>query len=99
MGQAVANLWCMPSDFQISSAFAAIPAIDHFKLNRLVFGQGGQPSGLNSGDVDENILTAIVRLNEPITLFGIEPLYSAFRHAFSPFQVMTGAARADFDDV
>src|SRR5690606_15911183 len=49
-----------------------------------VFIEALQARLLNRGDVDENVLTAAIGLDEAETLGGVEPLDRAGRHIASP---------------
>ena len=53
----------------------------HFVADLLAFVQAPQAGCLNRRDVDENVLAAILRHNEPEALGGVEPLHSADRHS------------------
>jgi hypothetical protein len=44
--------------------------------------QGTQTGALDRTDVNENVGTAAVWLNEPESLCGVEPLHSTVRHLF-----------------
>src|SRR5262245_59343051 len=49
-------------------------------LDVLPFIERAQPSALNSGDMNEHVPAAALRLNESIALRRIEPLHRAARH-------------------
>src|SRR5580704_11810932 len=49
----------------------------------LAFVQARHPGALNRADVNKHILAAVVRLNEAITLLGVEPLHGSSAHALS----------------
>src|SRR5208337_3376836 len=53
-------------------------------LNDLIFVEGRKPSALDRRDMDEHVLIAGHRLDEPITLGRVEPLDGAFLHRLSP---------------
>src|SRR3954469_15459407 len=65
--------------FEILSGFLAAVA-DDFVLNGLTLVKGAQPSALDGGDVDENVLTAALRLDEPVALGGVEPFHCSGGH-------------------
>src|SRR5690606_17742273 len=46
----------------------------------LAFIQTAQAGALHGADVDENVLAAVIRLNETITLLLVEPLHGAGAH-------------------
>src|SRR5690606_19232245 len=46
----------------------------------LTFVQGCQSGSLHGGHVNEDVLRAVRRLNEPVTLLGVEPLNSSCSH-------------------
>src|SRR4029077_1668785 len=48
--------------------------------NALAFPQLAQPGALDSADMDEHILATALRLDESITLLGVEPLHGAVVH-------------------
>jgi hypothetical protein len=59
--------------------------VGNFEFNRLAFVQRFVPLGLNSREVDENILAGLA-LDEPKPFAGIEPLHcSLFSHLFAHF--------------
>src|SRR5690606_27332943 len=66
---------------QLTSRFLAraTVALD-FVGNLLVFVQAAQAGLLDSRDVDEDVLAAVIRLDEAVTLGGVEPFYSAGSH-------------------
>jgi hypothetical protein len=71
-------------DLQIGRRFlAGAPIGFNFVRDFLPILQAAQACPLDRADVHENILAAIVRLNEAITLRLVEPFYSASRHLVS----------------
>ena len=58
--------------------FAALDV--HVVSDPLAFIQTAKPSRLNGRNMNENILTAILRHYEPIALGGVEPLNRADSH-------------------
>jgi hypothetical protein len=68
---------------EISGGFFA--AVGHDVVFDLCpFGNRTQSSALNSRDVQEDILSAAVRLNEAVSLGRVEPFNSACGHLKSP---------------
>jgi hypothetical protein len=58
---------------------------DLFELHLLTLVQGRKAGLFDSRNMDENVLAAACRLNEPITLGRVEPLHGTARHrAVSP---------------
>src|SRR3989344_5806839 len=66
---------------QLASGFLARTLVA-FQLvgNLLVFIQAAQASAFNGGDVDEDVLAAVVGLDEAVTLGRVEPFDSAGSH-------------------
>src|SRR5690606_20974220 len=66
---------------QLTSRFLAraTVALD-FVGNLLVFVQAAQAGLLDGRDVDEDVLAAVIRLDEAVALGGVEPFYSAGSH-------------------
>jgi hypothetical protein len=62
----------------LSRGFASVR--DFFKFDDLPLIEIAEAGSLDRRDVDEHIFAAARRLNEPISLCRIEPLYGAFRH-------------------
>jgi hypothetical protein len=62
------------SDLEVSRALAAVTAVDEFVFDGLVVLEGLKPRRLDGGDVDEDVLPAVGRLDEAIALLGVEPL-------------------------
>jgi hypothetical protein len=56
-------------------------------LHLLAVSEGRKTRAFNGGDVDENILTAIVGLNESKALGAVEPLHGTSRHMRIPCNV------------
>jgi hypothetical protein len=56
------------------------PVGHHFVLDSLSFIEGRQTGTLDCRDVHEHIAAAVLRLNKPITLRRVEPLYFSARH-------------------
>src|SRR6185369_6563056 len=46
----------------------------------LALGQSGKTRALDCADVNEHIIAAVIGLNEPEALLGVEPLHSTCRH-------------------
>src|ERR1700761_3522888 len=53
-------------------------------LHDLIFIEGRESGALDGGDMDEHILIAAVRLDEPIALGRVEPFDGTLRHRLSP---------------
>src|SRR5882762_6245137 len=53
-------------------------------FDHLIFVEGGESRALDRRDMDEHVLIAGHRLDEPITLGRVEPLDGAFLHRLSP---------------
>jgi len=54
--------------------------LNHLVRDLLTFAEIAHSGALDSADVDENVLTAIIRLDEAKTLGRIKPLNCAGRH-------------------
>src|SRR6266478_2546890 len=76
--------WCRSlRDLQIFCG--ALAAIFHkVILDNLIFVEGAESGALDRRDMDEHVLIAGHRLDEPITLGRVEPLDGAFLHRLSP---------------
>ena len=53
---------------------------DDFVADLLTFTQRSKSGALNGADVHEDILAAIVRLDEAKAFLAVEPLYGSLRH-------------------
>src|ERR1043166_7037062 len=62
--------------------FAAI--FHEVVFDHLILVEGRESGTLDSGDMDEYVLIAGHRLDEPITLGRVEPIDGAFLHRLSP---------------
>ena len=51
-----------------------------FKRDLLAFGEAGKPGTLDRLDMNEHILTAVIRGDEAKALLTVEPLHSTCRH-------------------
>jgi hypothetical protein len=92
------NPWFLSAMPQVtgkrSASFAEVPGrrltrtpvLLDVVLNLLAISQGGHSRTLDSGNMDENILPAIVRLDKSKTLCAVEPFHGASRHARIPSQ-------------
>ena len=68
---------------------------DFFILNGLPLFQSSQAGLLDGQDVNENVSSAALRLDEPVSFFQAEPLHRAARHLwFSEFEPLRYAAVA-----
>src|SRR5690606_7047220 len=66
---------------QIICRGLARPSIsDNLERDFLSFVEAVHSGALDGTDVHENILTAVVRLDETEALLAVEPLYSSLRH-------------------
>ena len=68
---------------------------NHFVFKGLPLIEAIQSSPLDCRDVNENILAATLRLNEPVTLRRIEPFHSTSRH----YQLLRGTLPIHFHTV
>ncbi len=62
----------------------ALRASRHIKSHTLIFLQGFETAALNRGEVREQIVAAIIRLNESETFSVVEPFYSTSCHRNLP---------------
>jgi hypothetical protein len=66
---------------QIFSAELASPAIrENIVADLLAFCEAAHTGALHCGSVNENVLSAIIGLNEAKAFGSVEPLYSSRRH-------------------
>jgi len=69
---------CRP---QVLCGALSSSAVGHdFEADFLAFVEPMHPGPLDSGDVDENILAPVIRLDETKTLAGVKELYDTGRH-------------------
>ena len=66
------NSGCLAEALGCRLAGAAV--LLNLEIELLAFHQAGQTGALDGGDVDEDVLAAIVRLNEAEALGAVEPL-------------------------
>src|SRR6185312_4549602 len=66
----------------LRGCFSAV--LDELELNGLTLVQRAKARSLDGGNVDEHILSTLLRLNKAIALRRVEPLNCALRHASSP---------------
>ena len=64
---------------QVGSSWLAT-LVGDVEGDALAFVQGRHPGGLHGGHMNENILRAVGRLNEPEALLGVKPLDCSGRH-------------------
>jgi hypothetical protein len=64
----------------ICGHLAGLVVTNEFVRNLLAIFEAGHASALDSGDVDENVLCAVFRLDEAKALGGIEPFYCSGSH-------------------
>jgi len=70
---------------EVDCCHAAILLLFNLKAYLLSFGQCAKAGPLNSADMNENVLAAVVWRNEPIAFGLIKPLYGALRHRLAAF--------------
>ncbi len=58
-----------------------------FVRDLLAFAQCSKTSTFNRADVDEHVISAVIRLNETETLGRVKPLHCSHAHGGSPSQV------------
>jgi hypothetical protein len=75
----------------VSRALAAAAVGDQLVRDLLAFREAAQASALDSADVNENVLSASVRLDEAKALLGVEPLNDAYCHVMSFRRTSSGA--------
>src|SRR5262249_15637237 len=63
------------------TSLGALRAILDLVLNSRALGEGLEPLGLDRAEVDENVLAAVGRGDEPVALGVVEPLHGAGCHA------------------
>lgn len=69
------------SQREVCRAFATVTAGFHVERHFLRVRKAGQARAFDGGDVDENVLTARIRLDEAEAFLGIEKLHGAVGHA------------------
>src|SRR5690349_16221345 len=67
--------------------------LDHVIADLLAIAQRADARTLHRGDVDEDVLRTIIRLNEAITLLGVEPFDCTSSHSFPLDRCTTFAPR------
>jgi hypothetical protein len=74
------------SERQILGAYLATHLVGlEFEVDLLAFRQTGQTGSFDRADVDEHVVSAIVRLNEAKSLLAVEPLNCTDSHYFFSF--------------
>jgi len=77
---------CRSSDPKVFCAALAPLGIGlDLKGDLLAFGQARKPGALDGANMDENIVAAVIRRNEPKSLLAVEPLNCTRRHYFTSF--------------
>jgi hypothetical protein len=72
---------------QVLRGRLAGPAVgDDFEGNLLALVEGAQAGAFDGADMNEDILAALVRLNETKTFLVVKPLHSSRRHGRSSFR-------------
>jgi hypothetical protein len=66
----------------------ALFALGDFEIDPLAFIEATETIADNRGVMDEDVRT-VVTGNEPVSLFGVEPLHGSLRHRFPPFNVLS----------
>jgi len=67
----------------VRACLAGFAIGDELKRNLVAFIQVRQSSALDSADVHEHVLAAVVGLDETISLLTVEPLHCTCRHSLS----------------
>jgi len=85
----VSHIFCASEKFQFHCGCLAVTARFEFVRNFLVFVDRRESGLLNSRDVYEYVFVAVIWLNKPIPLGGVEPLDCTSRHVFLLSGVLT----------
>jgi len=64
----------------VRGGLAGTAVLHNLEVDLLAFDESAHAGPLNGGDVDENVRSTGIRLNEAKTLGGVEELYSASSH-------------------
>src|SRR6478735_2755011 len=72
--------WALADAEIVSRRLAAAAVGDDVERDLLTLVEGGEASALDGADVNEHVLLAVIRLDETITLLGVEPLHGAHSH-------------------
>ena len=75
---------CGSSGFEVGCRELALLAALDIEADLLALGKGAESGALDRRDVDEDILRAVIRLDEALALHGIEPFDRALHHRMSP---------------
>jgi hypothetical protein len=67
----------------VSGGLAGTAVLLDLEVDLLAFRQALHPGALDGGDVDENVRSAGVRLDEAKAFGGVEPLYGSSCHGSS----------------
>jgi hypothetical protein len=78
----------------LGRGFASLSIDDLFEFDLLSLAQPAHPGAFNRADMHENILAAIVRLNETETFLAVEPLYGSSRHKTLSFSACVHKLRS-----
>src|SRR5579871_6195507 len=79
-----AERFALPRSLDLEIFRRRLSAVAHdLELDLLTFVEGGQAGLFHSRNVNKNVLSATLRLNEAIALGRIEPLHSTGRHQSS----------------
>jgi len=68
----------------LSSGFAGPTICNQVKGDLLAFIESAQACTLHGGDVDKNIITAVIRRNKPKALLAVEPFHSSIAQESHP---------------
>src|SRR3712207_6290207 len=69
-----------PSDRSHVRRLRALRALAELVFDLRALGEGSEPVSLDGGEVDERVLTAVIRGDEPEPLLVAEPLHHSRRH-------------------
>ena len=80
-----ANRGTVPGDLESGDllSLGALGALADLELDLLVLLEGTEAVALDLGVVDEDVVAAIVRSDEAVALFGVEPLDNSLCHVLS----------------
>src|SRR5579872_6735800 len=71
----------------VRSRFAGPAVCNDFKRHLLTLVEGAHAGAFDGADMNENVLAAVVRLNEAETLLAVKPLHSSQAHGTSSFSI------------
>jgi hypothetical protein len=79
---------------EVRRAFAAVTAGFDVEGHFLVVCETGEASALDCGDVDENVLAAVIGSDKAETFGGVEPFHGASSHRVFPFKMSARGSAA-----